>query len=121
MDISRLLRVAEDADDRPRLDPEVAVFRLREAAARFAAPVPFKVGDLVTVRRDAPLTGSGEPQIVIEVRPDADLDWAGEHGSWSFGSRNQVRALRFISGDICPCWVEAAHLEPWPLQNGEAS
>ena len=58
----------DDTEDSPaRPLAEALVETLRGAAARYAAPCPFKPGDLVTPRRGYNLKDSGEPHIVLEV------------------------------------------------------
>ena len=45
--------------------PEADIMELRHAAQRRAAPSPFKVGDIVTPRKDAPIRDHGVPHIVV--------------------------------------------------------
>ena len=47
--------------------PEADIMELRQAAQRRAAPSPFKVGDIVTPRADAPIRDHGVPHIVVSA------------------------------------------------------
>ena len=49
---------------------EADIMELRQAAERRAAPSPFKVGDIVMPRKDAPLIGSARLLIVVAMGQD---------------------------------------------------
>lgn len=109
--LAMLLGAAEE--NRPSHEGQIV--RLREAAELYAAPVQFEVNQLVTPRKDAPVTMAGEPHLVLAVRPGAGYDFlAGKKGETGYGSRPQVRVLCLHSGGyIVPFWGEAAHYEPY--------
>lgn len=105
----------------PRISHEVQIERLREAAARYARPCPFVVGDLVTPLTESHVKGAGEPHLVVDVRPGpvdsfgrVEPLFQGELGSSAFGMRLDVRILSLIDGEtIAPHWVESWCLERW--------
>ncbi|MHA6643751.1 hypothetical protein [Mesorhizobium sp. A623] len=93
--------------------PEAKIARLREAAERFTGENPFKVGDIVTVREDAPIIGAGDPHLVIESGSD-DLSTARpEDGSWTDSVVRNVRLIRVREDDIIPMVVPHWSLEPY--------
>jgi hypothetical protein len=115
MNTAALLKMLADDDDdgdfSSDLLPEAQIARLTEVAARIAAGNPFKVGDLVTVRDDAPIKGAGKPHLVIEFIPDAQLG-LGTLGNWAFAARHDVVVLSVSGDDITP------HVLPhWCLQH----
>lgn len=103
-------------DEWPKILPEAAIERLREYAQRYRTPCPFEPGDLVTPRKDAPIRGAGQPHIVLEVRRDADLCFAGEPGTTGFGMRFEMRVAILCGDHIAAHWVEhhgfRAYVEP---------
>lgn len=94
--------------------PEAKVARLQEAVERFTSKNPFKVGDLVTVRADAPLKGAGEPHVVI-ASGDDNLSLAkSEEGNWTEGVIKNVMMISILHGThimphLAPHWA----LEPY--------
>lgn len=114
-----LASAMHDADEGPAILPEAAIHRLREAAPRFTAPVPFVVGDLVTPRSDSPIKGAGNPHLVIETRPGAEPFFGAlSPGSPDFGMRLNVRVITISGGDVCAYWGDAADYE---IYTGEAA
>ena len=103
----------------PRPLPEAVIATLREHAANYMAPCPFKPGDLVTVRRGVGIRGAGEPAVVLETLAEpvftavttANNDW----GSNGFGARLNVRMLSLSDDneDVTPHWIEHWRLEAY--------
>jgi hypothetical protein len=110
--LARLLAEIDDSDDTSTVKgnglPEAQIARLQEAATRIADGNQFKVGDLVTVRNDAPVKGHGKPHLVIEINADAPL-YNGEPGNWPFAARFDVVVISVVSDDIAthaiPHWM----------------
>lgn len=100
----------EDREDKSEGLPEAQIERLREVSARIAAGNPFKPGDLVTVRKDAPVKGAGKPHLVIEIDHEAKL-CQGEVGNWTGATRHDVIVLSVTGGDIAPHTVPHWMLE----------
>lgn len=102
--------------------PEAIVETLKEAAARYVAGCPFKVGDLVTARAGYNMSGAGEPGIVIEVpdSPIRNFDVPAEPsdtGNAAFGRRLDMRiACAGRRGELVGFWVEA-----WAYEAYEAA
>lgn len=102
----------------PKTSPEVLSTNLRELADRYAAPCPFKVGDLVTPRADSDYVGEGEPQIVLEVleTPIRNFVTYGSKDSvhsQAYGVRLDVRVGCEADGCLVAFWKESWKLEPY--------
>lgn len=98
--------------------PEAQVATLLEVAARYAAPVPFKVGDLVTPRKGYNIRDAGDPHIVLEVpkfpiRNFAMGDDPSAFGSAFFGARLDIRVGTFDRGHVAAYWGESFRYEPY--------
>jgi hypothetical protein len=116
--IEQLLGRNGISDDGPKIDPEAAVMRLREWAARYAEAGDgprFAVGDLVTPIADSPLHGAGEPHYVIETRRVCRAD---SMPSICTCSRDDMRVLYLSRDNVLPLWVESAQFERWSVGNG---
>ena len=106
-------------EDRPKRRPrplhEAQIMSLRERAPAYIAPCGFKIGDLVTPRRDSPVRCAGEPQLVIDVRNDAQPDFGlASGGSYTCGARLNMRVLTVAEkGVLVPYWVEAGAYEAY--------
>jgi hypothetical protein len=121
MDLSELItRGLESAsrgdEDEPKtLDPEIAIFQLREAFPRFTRKNPFKVGDVVTPVPNSNITSHGRPHIVVAVRetvPDFDPQHIGAIG---YGYAADIRVIYYASPTcICAMWYESTEFEPFP-------
>ena len=113
MGLAEFLASMED-DDRNEVSeglPEAQIARLRETSERILFGNTFKPGDLVTVRKDAPIKGAGKPHLVIEIDNDANLR-GGELGNWTYATRHNVVVLSVNGGDIVP------HTAPhWMLEH----
>lgn len=109
----------DDKDDRPRTPrppDDILALTLKEVAERYTAPNPFKVGDLVTVRRNYNRRGAGEPHCVVEVQSDdRRFPTNAEPGTQTFGERHNTR-VACIGGSrnavVC-FWMDHYELEPW--------
>lgn len=132
MDIMEMLasegrrRGRDRDDDAPKSPPDVLCKTLREIAARYSAPCPFKVGDLVTVRKGYNLKGEGEPIIVIEVaeqpiRNFACVDDPSDVASMAYGSKLDVRTAHERGGNIVSHWQESWCLEPYTGPGADAA
>lgn len=111
--LESLASLAEQQHQHPKLDPEVQIMRLQEAAKRYweADRGPrFAAGDLVTPIKDGPVKGHGEPQLVVAARKDAEPDF---RSSRLHGERNDIRIITLTEGIIFPHWGESAHYESW--------
>lgn len=104
-----------DAKEVSRPLPEAVLARLREAYERYAEACEFKPGDVVTIRKDAPLRGHGQPHIVVEIDQNAPLG-SGNPGDWPSAARTQVIILGLHGGHIAP--HRAAH---WMLERYSAA
>ena len=108
---------AQNDEETPKLDPEVELMRLREAAERHLqadAGPRFRVGDVVTPSSDSNVRGSGRPHIVIAVNLLAthNFDY-GDRNTPSFGCRNDMRIICLSQDRIVPFWVESAEFVSW--------
>jgi hypothetical protein len=117
--LAKMLASIGDEDESPTnpILPEAAVMQLREVFDAYAASIPFKPGDLVTVRSNADIKGDGVPHIVLEVNPDAEptYDGGGGVGANGYGKRLTMRVATFVDGVISPYWVEHWQFEPYEL------
>lgn len=101
---------SDEADAKSEGLPEAQIERIMEAAARIAAGNIFRIGDLVTIRKDAPIRGAGKPHLVINIDLDAPL-YQGEMGGWSHAVRHDVTVLSIHGDHVVP------HLVPfWMLE-----
>lgn len=123
--MSALLRMLAEMDgdsdkapDHRATPPDALCITLREIAAAYAAPCPFKAGDIVTPRRNYNIKGAGEPHVVLEVitRPDPNFGAAKspvETSSHAYGARRDVRIACENGGHIAAFWMESWTLEPY--------
>lgn len=107
-------------EPKPKLTVEESVAALKAAAKRYAAPIPFKRGDLVTTRADSTLKNAGQPSIVLWINPEPDCDLtpsdSNNPGSPNFGARYDMRVARLCDcdhGEVLPHWVESWMFEPY--------
>ena len=115
--LSALLRDKLNADSAPKILPEAAVARLREAASRYAEMLHgprFKVGDWVTPTQDATIKGAGEPHVVVETAQGSPC--FGKDCGTHDGRRVDIRVLKLAGADIAPFWGESFEYEPWPAK-----
>lgn len=105
--------------------PEAQVATLREVAARYTAPCPFKVGDIVTAKAGYNTAGEGDPHIVLEiagvpVRNFETGDDPRNSSSMAFGRRMDMRVACFVDADgsINAFWVESWIFEPFVAEGG---
>lgn len=112
----------DEQEEKPPIDPEAAVMRLREAATRYRemyAGPRFAVGDLVTPVRDGLYQGAGQPHVVVHVVHEpsgqerhtfsSDVDT----GSPTFGVLFDMRVITLTDDHILPYWVQSADYEAW--------
>lgn len=112
-----LAELGDNDDDHIRNEglPEAQIERLKEMAARIAAGNQFKTGDVVTMRKDAPLKGAGKPHVVIELCPDAPLH-GGKEGNWTNGARFDVIVISVQGDNIVPHAVPFWALEAYSAE-----
>lgn len=128
-----MLGILQMGEERPRkpILPEAALMRLQEHQEHYArwllGPAPWRPGDVVTLRRDSPISGHGDLFMVVEVErlPGGD----GVRGnttppprSRKTGIREDVR-IAFVGSDedstIRAMWIEGWMLEPWSLEQAQ--
>jgi len=114
MGLAEFLASMEDDDRNEVFEglPEAQIARLRETSERILFGNTFKPGDLVTVRKDAPIKGAGKPYLVIQIDTDADLH-AGDLGNWTYATRFNVITIFISNGDIVPIAAPHWMLEPY--------
>lgn len=98
--------------------PEAAIERLKAYADRYQGENPFRVGDLVTVRSDAPLDGKGIPHIVVEVGelPDNPAIYSEKYlGTPFYGARYNIRTATVteVHSNIVCYWMDWTDLVPY--------
>lgn len=116
LSLSELLAYMEDDEPRQAILPEAAIARLREYETRIHAPCPFKVGDLVVPRSDAPVVhGAVEsPYLVIEVLAEPQRFADVDPGNWPFWSKIDVVLLYiYPTGKISVAGLPHWMLEPY--------
>lgn len=87
--------------------------RLKQVAASYTRTNPFKVGDVVSPRKDACTRGAGDPYIVVAIR-ETDYDFAhGEPHTNDFGGKMDTRIIGYSGPHISAHWAENADLEFW--------
>jgi hypothetical protein len=86
---------------------------LQDKARRMAEPNPFRVGDLVTVRRDADVKGCGEPHVVVDLLERPIVDDKAESGSNQFLRRYDMRVAHFQGDRLTVHAIDHSVLEPW--------
>lgn len=99
-------------DDGPGILPEAAIERMKEAASRLHAPIPFNIGDIVTPRKDAPVRGAGQPYMVIAVDENAPI-YRGDPGTWEYATKWNVLILTITRDHVVPYAVAHWMLEPY--------
>lgn len=103
--------------------PEAIVARMREALPRHVSTeCPYKSGDLVKGRSDAPLPPmfKDRPLMVVETLREPHYSWGVSEACLpDHGKRMTVRVLFYAAaGDvdtIAPVWLDHADLEPYKL------
>lgn len=129
-DLSEILQRAaqssrDDSDDRASSPPDVLCITLSEIAQRYAAPCPFKPGDLVTPRKGYNKKGAGQPHIVLEVfeEPVRTFDTTedmADTGSPFFGAKLDMRIACEVSGVIMAYCTESWNMEPYTGPGSDA-
>lgn len=124
--LAGILEMAQERQRRPIL-PEAALMRLQEHQRHYAAwlsgPAPWVAGDVVTVRRDAPIGGHGGILLVVDVDRVSNGDMTEPPSrSRKTGLREDVR-VAFVANDddssIRAMWIEGWMLEPWSLEQAQ--
>lgn len=107
--------IERGVDGKDKILPEAAIARLSEVLDRINAPVPFRPGDVVTIREDAPVRGAGKPHIVVEVVSDAPL-FLGTPGDWPEAARRNVVVISLRGDSIATHMVAHWMLQPFELE-----
>lgn len=111
--------------NRPELDANGVLARLRAQARLFEEANPFKVGDLVTPRADGDIIGAGDPAIIVEVLvepielrdPTAPVR---ETTTQAWGRRLDVRFSVNHFGTVASFLAESQGLERWTPEHEKA-
>jgi hypothetical protein len=116
--LAHLRRAADRnaADSAPKISPEGAVARLREAAEHYAqmyAAPRFKVGDLVTPIKDRGGCDVGDPHLVVAACSPPGHCFIGDPCSSALGRWLDIRVLLIGDGGIVPFWGQSADYELW--------
>ncbi len=122
MSLSALLEAMRDEESpRPKIHPEGQIARMRELAPRFTAPCPFKVGDLVTPRKDGIVKGCGDPCLIVQINnagTEPDFRF-GTVASPTYGAIPDIRILHVKEGGNCvSAWMYSTEYD---LYTGEGS
>lgn len=109
---------SEERDEPAKTPPGVLCLTLTEVAARYAAPCPFKPGDIITPRRGFHVRRHGEPHIVLEVfespvRITSIVEEITDVGHPVFGSRLDFRVCCEVGGKITAYTAESWMYEPY--------
>lgn len=105
--------VSSKDEDGPALDNDAVIFRLRERAAEMAAPNPFKVGDLVTVKADTPFKGHGDMHLVIGVNDGGYPALLPTQDNYKVGVVFNVQVLTVRDDTVMPYVLPHWALKPW--------
>lgn len=140
--LAGLLQMGEERPRRPIL-PEAALMRLREHQELYArwllGPAPWRVGDVVTLRRDCPIGGHGTILMVVDTdRQPASLDARRDDSGYPVSGAGQLTEppprlrrtglredtrVALIAPDedstIRAMWIEGWMLEPWSVERAE--
>ena len=104
---------------RQRPLPEAQLMELRAFAERVSGPCPYRVGDVVTARSNAPYPYAGEPHLVMDLRPreaaPAHVFVERHCGTVTVTFTPPDMRVAYVDedGDVMNAWVESAHYEPW--------
>lgn len=117
VDLDALLR-QQNAEPVALPLPEAQIATLKEACERYAAPCPFKVGDIVTPRKGYSTRGVGVPHVVLEVLAEPLQLMKADPRVMSmncFGRRIDMRVLCHgeTDGELAAYWVESWEYEPY--------
>lgn len=102
--------------------PEARIEELRAVKALYDAPNPFKVGDLITPRKNGGLRGHGIPHIVVEVLEGDEVvrRWDGNPAGGDYGRKADIRVLGIAPGpegdNIIPWWSEHFQYEAFDVE-----
>lgn len=112
---TKVIEQDNERDGPPEVSNLGKVHRLREAQQRFmTSKPPFGVGDLITARPDAlsPFK-PGHPLLVLNVYPNADLNWSNRVPELPTSYRANLRVLAVMDDYIVPIMTDAACFEPY--------
>lgn len=98
----------------PRILPEAAIERLKEAAVLYCAENPYKAGDIVTPRKGSPIKGRGIPHLVLEVSEGFPIQ-SQTAGSWVTATAFTLKVVTIDEGAIVPHLVPHWMMEPFRL------
>lgn len=114
--LAELLRRGLDENndcERESLTPEERVNRLKKALEAYLVQHDFKVGDIVTGKRDcpAPYKDMGQPHIVVETT--CVVRAVGDKGQNGEGENRNLRVGTMQDGDFNTYLVNPAYFEPY--------
>ena len=113
-DLMRASADDEKEDMAPPTPPDVLAYTLKQVAANYAAPCPFKAGDLVTPRRGYNTKGVGLPHVVLEVLASPKVVWENDNvGSPHHGAVWTIRVACEVGGNIMAYWMHHYTVEPY--------
>jgi hypothetical protein len=122
MDLATLLEgMADKLDREPPARPSdtqlvAQVMDIRDLADRYAKGNPFKVGEVVTPRANAPVHGHATPHVVVEALDTPHWVYGEDSPSSSgWGRRIDIRTAYFSAerGFIALTWGESHDYEPY--------
>lgn len=95
--------------------PEAQIMELRAAVALYEKDCPFRVGDLVTPKANAPYRNQGGIHIVAEVFTTSPIrDNGSSSGEWAYYGKLDMRVIYIAdNGDTVPHMVESWLFEPY--------
>jgi hypothetical protein len=99
---------------------EALIAELHDTARRYAAPSPFRVGDLVTVRADSDTKGQGEPHVVVEIIDPPVVSDRAEAGSNQFLRKFDLKVAHFAGEHQTIHAIDSVVLEAWSERHAEA-
>lgn len=96
--------------------PEAQIMELTQFLSDYGRPNAFRVGDLVTPRKNAPIRGIGEPHMVTDVC-EQHFNYSHEDpSSNAFGVRISIRVASISRhGAIIQHWVDHSQYEAYSL------
>jgi hypothetical protein len=105
--------LARTLSDEQTILPEAQIMALNEALGWMQASNPYKIGDLVTTRKNSGMRGHGKPSIVVEVLAEP-MRAQGEDGQSYVGDMNDIRIAEISSqGSVVTYLVASWRLEPY--------
>lgn len=118
MDLRELLGESSGRNKPCTISHVGQVARLKEFGDRFSRGCPFKVGDIVTARRDATYKNAGQPHLVLEVEP-LPRNLEADSASQSYGAVHDMRVASFYGEAIAIHAVESVYFEAYSEEHSK--